>query len=114
MYLGETVEVAPNERLFFDPGHPYTRALLSAAPTLETRRYDPKECLLEGEPPNPIDLPAGCAFRGRCPHAFERCEKENPSLTSRDNKALAACFLNDKTNQIPIQVHKEEKVATIG
>ncbi len=117
MYLGETVEVAPNERLFFDPGHPYTRALLSAAPTLETRRYDPKECLLEGEPPNPIDLPAGCAFRSRCPHAFERCEKENPTLTSRDNKALAACFLNDKkvkTNKIPIYVHKEEKVATVG
>ncbi|SDI04565.1 peptide/nickel transport system ATP-binding protein [Vibrio xiamenensis] len=117
MYLGETVEVAPNERLFFDPCHPYTRALLSAAPTLETRRYDPKECLLEGEPPNPIDLPAGCAFRSRCPHAFERCEKENPTLTSRDNKALAACFLNDKkvkTNQIPIHIHKEEKLVTAG
>lgn len=98
MYLGETVEVAPNERLFFDPGHPYSRALLSAAPTLETRRYRPEDCLMEGEPPSPIDLPKGCAFANRCPHAFDRCRMENPSLTSRGNHALAACFLND-TNE---------------
>ncbi|AJE47566.1 ABC transporter ATP-binding protein [Celeribacter indicus] len=97
MYLGETVEVAPNERLFFDPGHPYTRALLSAAPTLEERRYRPEDCLLEGEPPSPIDLPPGCAFAGRCPHAFERCRRENPALTSRGEQALAACFLNANT-----------------
>ncbi|NEX48652.1 ABC transporter ATP-binding protein [Pseudotabrizicola algicola] len=93
MYLGETVEVAPNERMFFDPGHPYTRALLSAAPTLEERRYRPEDCLLEGEPPSPIDLPPGCAFAGRCPHAFDRCQRENPALVSRADQALAACFL---------------------
>ncbi|NDW02507.1 ABC transporter ATP-binding protein [Salipiger sp. PrR002] len=95
MYLGETVEVAPNERLFFDPGHPYSRALLSAAPTLEERRYRPEDCLMEGEPPSPINLPQGCAFAGRCPHAFDRCRVENPRLTSRGNQALAACFLNE-------------------
>lgn len=94
MYLGETVEVAPNERLFFDPGHPYTRALLSAAPTLEERRYRPEECLMEGEPPSPIDLPPGCAFASRCPHAFDRCHAENPVLRDRGGHALAACFLN--------------------
>ncbi|WP_417250618.1 ABC transporter ATP-binding protein [Celeribacter sp.] len=97
MYLGETVEVAPNERLFFDPGHPYSRALLSAAPTLEERRYTPEDCLLEGEPPSPIDLPEGCAFAGRCPHAFDRCRAENPTLRSRGDQALAACFLNSDT-----------------
>lgn len=95
MYLGEAVEVAPNDRLFFDPGHPYTRALLSAAPTLEPRRYRPEDCLLEGEPPSPIDLPPGCAFASRCPQAFERCRRENPALLSRGDQALAACFLND-------------------
>ncbi|SFA88069.1 peptide/nickel transport system ATP-binding protein [Poseidonocella pacifica] len=95
MYLGETVEVAPNERLFFDPGHPYTRALLSAAPTLEKRRYLPEECLLEGEPPSPIDLPPGCAFAGRCPHAFDRCLSETPRLQTRNAQALAACHLID-------------------
>ena len=97
MYLGEVVEVAPNERLFFDPGHPYSRALLSAAPTLETRRYRPEDCLLEGEPPSPIDLPPGCAFASRCPHAFDRCRVENPVLRDRGGRALAACFLNDET-----------------
>jgi peptide/nickel transport system ATP-binding protein len=94
MYLGEAVEVAPNERLFFDPGHPYSRALLSAAPTLEERRYRPEDCLLEGEPPSPIDLPPGCAFASRCPHAFDRCRRENPVLTTRGGRALSACFLN--------------------
>lgn len=94
MYLGEAVEVAPNDRMFFDPGHPYTRALLSAAPTLEPRRYLPADCLLEGEPPSPIDLPPGCAFASRCPHAFDRCRVENPALLSRGGQALAACFLN--------------------
>ncbi|MEI4474103.1 ABC transporter ATP-binding protein [Frigidibacter sp. MR17.24] len=93
MYLGETVEVAPNERLFFDPGHPYSRALLSAAPTLEPRRYDPADCLLEGEPPSPIDLPPGCAFASRCPQAFARCKTVNPGLTTRGGRALAACHL---------------------
>ncbi|MTD98813.1 dipeptide ABC transporter ATP-binding protein [Paracoccus sp. YIM 132242] len=95
MYLGEAVEVAPNDRLFFDPGHPYTRGLLSAAPTLEPRRYRPEDCLLEGEPPSPIDLPPGCAFASRCPHAFDRCRAENPALLSRGGQALAACFLNE-------------------
>lgn len=95
MYLGEAVEVAPNDRLFFDPGHPYTRALLSAAPTLEPRRYRPEDCLLEGEPPSPIDLPPGCAFASRCPYAFDRCRAENPALLSRGDQALAACFLNE-------------------
>jgi peptide/nickel transport system ATP-binding protein len=97
MYLGEAVEVAPNERLFFDPGHPYSRALLSAAPTLEERRYRPEDCLLEGEPPSPIDLPPGCAFASRCPHVFDRCRIENPTLTSRGDQALSACFLNPQS-----------------
>lgn len=103
MYLGETVEVAPNERLFFDPGHPYTRALLSAAPTLEKRRYKPEDCLLEGEPPSPIDLPPGCAFAGRCPVVFERCHRENPSLTSRGEHALAACLHNQPVYRKELQ-----------
>ena len=96
MYLGETVEVAPNERLFFDPGHPYTRALLSAAPTLEPRRYRPEDCLMEGEPPSPIDLPPGCAFATRCPQAFDRCRAENPAMLGRGGDAFAACFLNQQ------------------
>lgn len=107
MYLGETVEVAPNDRLFFDPGHPYTRALLSAAPTLEERRYRPEECLLEGEPPSPIDLPPGCAFASRCPHVFDRCHRENPTLRARGNSALASCFLIDEHESGPIPQERQ-------
>lgn len=94
MYLGEAVEVSANERLFFEPGHPYSRALLSAAPTLEPRRYRPEDCLLEGEPPSPIDLPPGCAFAGRCPQAVDRCRVENPPLLTRGCGDLAACHLD--------------------
>lgn len=101
MYLGEVVELADNERLFFDPGHPYTRALLSAAPVLEDRRYDPAEHLMEGEPPSPIDLPPGCAFASRCPHAHDRCRAASPMLTSRGGRDLAACFLLDEAKARP-------------
>lgn len=95
MYLGEVVELAHNERLFFDPGHPYSKALLSAAPTLEERRYRKDECLLEGEPPSPIDLPPGCAFASRCPHVFDRCTKENPTPHPRGHGDQAECHLLD-------------------
>jgi peptide/nickel transport system ATP-binding protein len=93
MYLGEVFELADNERLFFDPGHPYTKALLSAMPTLEQRRYRPEDCLLEGEPPNPLDIPAGCSFRSRCPQAMAICERVQPSLTVRGRQDFAACHL---------------------
>ena len=93
MYLGEIVEIVGNDRLFFDPGHPYSRALLSAVPTLGARRYRPELCLLDGEPPNPIDLPPGCSFAGRCPSSFERCRREAPTLASRGAGDHAACFL---------------------
>jgi peptide/nickel transport system ATP-binding protein len=93
MYLGEVFELADNERLFFDPGHPYTKALLSAMPTLERRRYRPEECLLEGEPPSPLDIPAGCSFRSRCPQAVDKCSRLQPSLTVRGRQDFAACHL---------------------
>ncbi|EWY38569.1 peptide ABC transporter ATPase [Skermanella stibiiresistens SB22] len=93
MYLGAVVELAENERLFFDPGHPYTKALLSAMPVLETRRYQPEDCLLDGEPPSPIDLPTGCCFKTRCPLAFDKCDTISPSLMARGNRNFAACHL---------------------
>lgn len=91
MYLGKVVELAANRTVFFDPGHPYSKALLSAVPTIEPRRYDARECLLEGEPPSPIDIPPGCSFRPRCPLSFERCAFEEPQLIDRKGGA-AACF----------------------
>ena len=66
MYLGKMVEVADTSGTFYDPGNPYTRALLSAVPTLDANPCKPEECLLDGEPPNPICLPPGCSFRLFC------------------------------------------------
>jgi peptide/nickel transport system ATP-binding protein len=92
MYLGKVVEIADNHTVFFNPGHPYTKALLSAVPTIEPRRYDAKECLLEGEPPSPINIPPGCSFKPRCPLAFERCWTEEPALIERKAGGKSACF----------------------
>lgn len=95
MYLGEVVELANNRTMFFDSGHPYTRALLSAVPVIEERPYSPERYLLEGEPPDPIDIPPGCTFRSRCPFAFERCLTESPPLYQRTEGNLSACHLMD-------------------
>jgi peptide/nickel transport system ATP-binding protein len=95
MYLGEMVEIADNRDLFFDPQHPYTKALLSAAPTLEEKPLEARDLLLEGEPPSPIDIPPGCSFASRCPHAFARCRIETPVLKARGPSRLAACHLLD-------------------
>lgn len=93
MYLGRVVELSDNQTTFFNPSHPYTRALLSAVPSIEERPYSPERYLLEGEPPNPINIPPGCSFRTRCPFAFDKCASVDPQLTPRDGTALAACHL---------------------
>ncbi|TBV16850.1 ABC transporter ATP-binding protein [Stutzerimonas kirkiae] len=95
MYLGEMVEVTDNQTLFSNPGHPYTRALLSAVSTLEDNPFAASEYLLEGEPPSPIDVPQGCAFRTRCPRAMEICASVSPTLDRREGAAgYTACHLN--------------------
>ena len=89
LYLGRLAEVAPARRLFTDPLHPYSRMLLDAVPDLAMsgRRRKP----VEGEIPNPINPPSGCAFHPRCPWRFERCPTEIPGMTRRDDSE-AACF----------------------
>ena len=90
MYLGRMVETAPTKQLFADPRHPYTRALLSAIPVIGGRRVvDTFE--LEGEPPDPTDLPPGCSFRARCPMAQELCAREAPVLKPVGRQHEAAC-----------------------
>jgi peptide/nickel transport system ATP-binding protein len=96
MYLGEMVEIADNRDLFFDPRHPYTKALLSAAPTLEPKPVEARVYLLEGEPPSPIEISPGCSFASRCPHAFARCRVETPLLKASAPGRLAACHLLDE------------------
>jgi peptide/nickel transport system ATP-binding protein len=88
MYLGRLVEVAPSRELFSAPRHPYTRMLLDAVPDLSMTGRPRK--MIEGEIPNPINPPPGCAFHPRCPLASERCRKEIPELLEYGSRA-AAC-----------------------
>jgi peptide/nickel transport system ATP-binding protein len=91
MYLGRIVEQGDPDRLFAAPAHPYTRALVSAIPVAtRTRR---RRLVLSGEPPNPVDRPAGCAFHPRCPFAIARCRAETPELRTLADGRRAACHL---------------------
>lgn len=78
MYLGKIVELADVQSIFQEPRHPYTKALISAAPSLDFEVRD--RILLEGEIPSPIDIPSGCAFRQRCPFATDLCATQEPTL----------------------------------
>jgi peptide/nickel transport system ATP-binding protein len=92
MYLGKIVELSQAEELFRTPIHPYTRALLAAVPMPDPRenRARPRE-VAKGEPPNPLDPPAGCRFHARCPHATDLCRRVEPPLTEYANGHVAAC-----------------------
>ena len=94
MYLGKVVEVAPTENLFTNPRHPYTQALLAAAPEVDPTKRS-RRVAARGELPSPINLPTGCLFHTRCPHAFERCRRDVPQLTPRGPSHIAACHLDN-------------------
>jgi oligopeptide/dipeptide ABC transporter ATP-binding protein len=91
MYLGKFVEEGPAGRIFSNPAHPYTQALLSAVPVPDpaSRRL---RIVLAGDPPSPANVPSGCPFHPRCPHPDkdERCRHEPPPLL-RHGDAAAAC-----------------------
>ena len=94
MYLGEIVERGPAEEVFASPAHPYTQALLEAAPSLARRRSSgrgrPRR--VAGDPPSPVDLPAGCSFASRCPLATDQCRAEPPPRKS-DGGRDVSCHL---------------------
>ena len=95
MYLGFLVETAPRDRLFAMPRHPYTRALLSAAPSINSARGRP-EIELQGEVPSALSLPSGCCFRTRCSYAWDRCAQERPALRDVGGGQSVACHLLDE------------------
>lgn len=95
MYLGELVEIADNRNLFYSARHPYTKALLSAVPTVEDNPYDSAKLLLEGEPPSPINIAPGCSFASRCPFAMPVCREKAPALTAITPESAVACHLYD-------------------
>ncbi len=91
MYLGQIVELADSDELYQTPLHPYTQALLSAAPIPDPTRKG-KRVVLAGDVPNPINPPSGCRFHTRCAYAKELCRQEQPYLTEIQQNHFAACF----------------------
>jgi len=97
MYLGKVVETSPAEKLFGAPGHPYTKALMSAIPVTNPNLRR-ERVRLQGDLPSPIHLPSGCAFHTRCPFVMARCRRERPELraVAGDPAHQAACFLTEE------------------
>ena len=107
MYLGKIVEIGKVEAIYGHPQHPYTRALLSARPSMDPRKRT-QEAPIQGDPPNPIDPPSGCRFRTRCWRAEAICAETEPPLVTRNGSTAThhiACHFpgddplgNDPTN----------------
>ena len=95
MYLGTLVESAPTRKLFDNPRHPYTKALLSAIPSLDPDDSG-KAQKLEGEIPSPANPPSGCKFHTRCHYAEERCRNEVPEWRKLDKRHSVACHFAEK------------------
>ena len=92
MYLGRIVELAPQRRLFANPTHPYTEALLDSVPVPDPAQRRAK-AVLGGEVPSPIAPPPGCHFHTRCPLAEERCRREIPQLVEMETGHFVACHV---------------------
>ena len=94
MYLGRIMEEAPARELYTKPRHPYTEALLSAAPVPEPD-VERKRIILEGDLPSPMDPPTGCVFRTRCPYALPACAETPPPLREVAPGHRTACIRDD-------------------
>lgn len=109
MYLGRIVESASSSRLYTNPSHPYTRALLAAVPDvdkgLKARGEERKSVSLKGDVPSPMEEIKGCAFHTRCPFAKDICRHETPPLTSVGPGHEVAChFADDFVNESSLAV----------
>ena len=102
MYLGQIVERAPRQAFFARPLHPYSVALMSAVPTVRGgRERAARRIRLAGDPPSPIDPPAGCRFAGRCPVAVPACSAEAPPLREAAPGHWVRCIRVDHIDGVP-------------
>jgi oligopeptide/dipeptide ABC transporter ATP-binding protein len=92
MYLGRIVEIGSTREVLTNPAHPYAKALLSVIPVPNPRQRR-ERIILQGDPPNPIDLPPGCRFHPRCPLAQSMCREQDPVLKEVSRGHQAACLL---------------------
>ncbi len=99
MYAGYVVEEAEVNTLYEDPRHPYTLALLKSLPRVDCDSSE-KLANIPGHPPDGINLPTGCPFLPRCPHAVEKCLLENPGLMTVDTGHNAACWIDVATGKL--------------
>lgn len=95
MYLGKIVELADRDKLFNNPSHPYTKALLSAIP-IPDPNFKRERIVLEGDVPNPADPPKGCRFYNRCKYRMKQCETIDPAIEQLEDDHFVACHLYDK------------------
>ena len=93
LYLGKVMEISPKKKLFNNPLHPNTKALLSAVPKVKTKNIN--KILIQGDIPSPINPPSGCVFRTRCQYATNECSKIIPPLKVIDNDRKVACIRED-------------------
>ena len=96
MYLDSIVEERPAEELYAEPAHPYTQALLAAVPVANPVRQRERRSggrISSGEIPSPLNLPSGCPYRTRCPHAHDACVHEHPPMIDLGNDRQVACVL---------------------
>lgn len=111
MYLGRIVEKGPVERVFRDPQHPYTQALLSAVPIPDPERKA-KRILLTGDVPSPVNPPAACRFHPRCPRAqLDVCAVIDPPLEEKQPSQLAACHFPGPPEKWPLTQKSAIKVS---
>lgn len=104
MYLGEIVEQGSRDELFMRPQHPYTQALIAAAPFPDPIvQRERRRVLLSGEIPSPMSPPSGCRFRTRCPLAFDRCAEEVPAVQEVGGEPghLVRCHLYSEGHDVP-------------
>ena len=94
MYLGQAVEMCPSKELFANPLHPYTKALLSAIPSVDIDHPNKRE-VLHGELTSPINPKPGCRFAARCPHATEACQQPQKQEEVAPGHFVTCCRVHE-------------------